>query len=72
MNEEELIKRILTSPEEGNKVVDEIGYDRYLELVKKIRASREMEESVRLARENGVPESEILHNIDDIDNYFMS
>ena len=41
MNEEELIKRILESPEEGNKVVDEIGYDEYLRLVKKIRAERQ-------------------------------
>lgn len=32
-----LIERILQSPEEANKVVDKIGYDEYLRLVKIIR-----------------------------------
>ena len=30
----------------------------------------DLEESVERARENGVPEEEILHNVDEVDNYF--
>lgn len=37
-DEEELWKRIISSSDEANKVVDEIGYDRYLEIVKRHRA----------------------------------
>lgn len=42
MNEvkKELLKRIRTSPEEANKVVDEIGYDNYLKLLQEEKESK--------------------------------
>jgi len=30
----------------------------------------DLDESVERARDNGVPEEEILHNVDEVDNYF--
>ena len=74
LNDNELIKRILKSSDEADKVSDEVGYDEYLRLVKlakeKIETQKRFEESIRHAREVGVPEEKILHNKEEIDNYF--
>lgn len=35
-------------------------------------AKKQLEESVEIARESGVPEHLILKSIDDIDDYFMN
>ena len=31
-----------------------------------------LENAIKIARESGVPEQDILHNIEEIDNYFLN
>ena len=39
-SEKELLRRVRISPEEANKVVDEIGYNNYLKLLQKEKESK--------------------------------
>ncbi len=40
MELEEFLKRVKESPEEANKVVDEIGYENYLKMLQEARESK--------------------------------
>lgn len=40
IGEKELLRRVRISPEEANKVVDEIGYNNYLKLLQREKESK--------------------------------
>lgn len=40
-------------------------------LKKEAKAKKDFEDSIRIARECGVPEEKILHSIEECDKYFM-
>ena len=41
-----------------------------MDKIEEEKCKKMFEDSIQLARDNGVPEDEILHNIEEIDDFF--